>query len=181
MKLNIIFDDRRIERYEPLMKELKRQGITDYELWPCIMRPDVVQSINASHKMLVRMAMENQEPCVCIGEDDLWFPGEDGWQWFLKNVPYEFDIYLGGTYCVPLSNNIICGFHLYMVHQKFYEKFLSVPDNEHIDTAMNNIKGDYHFCYPMPALQRAGFSSNNKTVSNYNSILKDSDVYGKFR
>jgi hypothetical protein len=65
-----------------------------------------------------------------------------------------------------------------MVHEKFYEKFLSVPDDVHIDTSMDELKGNYVFCYPFAALQRAGFSANNRTVVNYNPILKNEDVYG---
>lgn len=181
MKLNIILDDRRYERYEPLMNEINRQGIDDYEIFPCIIRPNVVESINASHKMLVRMAMERGDKYACIAEDDLWFPADDGWKYFLDNMPDEFDLYLAATYCIPVSNNIITGFHLYVVHEKFYETFLSVPDNDHIDTTMNNIKGDWHFCYPFAALQRPAWSSNSKTEVNYNKILREQDVYGKFR
>ena len=57
MKLNIILDARRVEKYHPLMEELERQGIIDFELWPCIVEPKVVTSINLSHKMIVRDAM----------------------------------------------------------------------------------------------------------------------------
>lgn len=177
-RLNIVFDERRIERYEPLMNELSTQKIENYEIWPCIIdRGDVVRCINLSHKMIVSDAMDKGEKEVCIGEDDLWFPANDGWDYFLRNKPNEYDIYVACTYCVPITNNIMTGFHLYMVHEKFYERFLSLPDNVHIDTSMNDLKGDWKFCYPFAALQRPGFSSNNKTQVNYNSILKPEDIY----
>lgn len=184
MKLNIIFDDRRVEKYEPLIGELKRQGITDYEIWPCILRPNVVESINASHKMIVRDAKEKELDEVFIAEDDLMFPAKDGWSYFIKNKPKpeDYDIYLAATYVPPISNNIICGFHLYAVSAKFYDKFLSIPDKEHIDTAANDLKGNWVFCYPFAALQRPGFSANNSVGSghivNYNRMIKDEDVYG---
>lgn len=181
MKLSIIFDERRIEKYDPLIKELERQKIDDYEIFPCIMRPNVVASINASHKMIVRMAMEKGDKEVCIAEDDLWFPADDGWQYFLNNKPCEYDLYLAATYILPVSSNMLCGFHLYCVHERFYEKYLSVPDDAHIDTAMDKLKGDYKICYPFAALQRAGFSSNNMTIVNYNSMLDKKDVYGEFK
>lgn len=177
-KLHIIYDSRRIEKYEPLIKELKRQGIKDYEIYPCLMYNDVVSSINLSHKMLVREAMNRGDEMVVIAEDDLMFCSSDGWRYYLENMPAEFDIYLGGTYILPISNNMICGFHLYAVHQNFYARFLSIPDNVHIDTHMNELKGDYKFCYPLAAIQRAGFSSNNKMNVNYNAILQEQDVYG---
>lgn len=178
MKLNIIHDSRRIERYEPLIAELDRQGITDYEIWPCIMLPSVVESINASHKMIVRKAKEDGLKEVCVVEDDVFFPAEDGWAYFLKNKPEDYELYLACSYG-GYSEKQPIGFHLYMVHEQFYDKFLSVPDNAHIDTAMWWLgKDKFVFCYPFPALQRAGFSANNMSHADYNKVLKDEDVYG---
>jgi|SRR6478736_8183241 len=176
--LNIILDSRRTERYEPLINELKTQGIEDYEIWPCLMLPNVVKSINLSHKMIVRNAQEKGLKECCIAEDDVMFPARDGWEYFLKNKPDVYDLYLACTYCIPVSNNRVTGFHLYMVREKFYDKFLSVPDDKHIDTSMDDLKGNYIYCYPFAALQRPGFSNNNKAVVNYNAILSQEDVYG---
>jgi hypothetical protein len=176
--LNVILDERRIEKYDPLISELRRQKIK-YEIWPCILRPNVVSSINASHKMIVRDAKEKGLKECFVGEDDLMFPAADGWQYFLKNKPTSYDLYLACTYVVPISNNRVCGFHLYAISDKFYDQFLSIPDDVHIDTYMDELKGDYHFCYPFPALQRPGFSSNNMAISNYNAVLKPEDIYGQ--
>lgn len=179
VKLNIIYDARRHEKYHPLMDELERQGINEFEIWPCIMLPEIVQSINASHKMIVKDAKEKGLEEVFIAEDDLWFPAADGWQYFLKNKPnpFDYDVYLGGSYIPTDPPKHICGFHLYAVSAKYYDTFLSAPDNQHIDTAIDNIGGQFVFCYPFPALQRAGFSANNKMVCNYNATLRDQDIY----
>lgn len=176
-RINIIYDSRRIERYEPLMNELSEQNISDFELWPCLMYADVVSSINLSHKMIVRYAKEKGLRETCIAEDDLQFTSPNAWQYFISNKPKEYDLYLAATYIIPIEQKQICGFHLYMVHEKFYDTFLSIPDDQHIDTFCNTIKGDYHFTYPFPALQRPGFSSNNKAQVNYNSILREQDIY----
>ncbi len=143
------------------------------------MYPDVVFSINASHKMIVRDAMEKGLDEVCIAEDDLMFTKEGAWDYFLKNKPKptDYDLYLAATYVPETPPKLICGFHLYCVSSKFYNQFLSVPDEKHIDTEMNNINGSYVFCYPFPALQRAGFSSNNKCICNYNVVLREQDIY----
>lgn len=178
MKLNIILDSRRVEKYHPLIDELERQKIEEFELWECIMLPDIVSSINISHKMIVMDAQEKGLKEVAIAEDDLFFPAEDGWRYFMKNKPEIFDLYLASTYVITEPLKHICGFHLYVIHSKFYESFLSIPDNVHIDTHMDSLKGDYHFCQPFAALQRPGFSANNKSVVNYNSVLKDNHVYG---
>lgn len=180
MKLNIIYDARRFEKYEPLMLELERQGIKEgeFEIWPCLLLNDVVSAINKSHKMIVEDAKEKGLSEVCICEDDLFFPAQDGWQYFLRNKPLEYDIYVAATYILPVELKKLCGFHLYCVSSKFYDTFLSTPNNVHIDTYFDTIPGDYHICYPYAALQRPGFSSNNKAYTNYNAILKDEHVYG---
>ncbi len=179
IRLNIIYDDRNQEKYDPLIEEINRQRVEDYRIWEAVvLRDSVVASINASHKMIVREAKERGLKEVCIAEDDLMFPAADGWAYFLKNKPETYDLYLGATYVVPISNNIICGFHLYMVHEKFYDSFLSVPDTAHIDTAMADLKGDYKYCYPFAALQRPGLSANNKgQIVNYNKLLSPEDIY----
>jgi len=177
-RLNIIYENRHSQDYERLIKELERQGITDYKFWDAIvLRESVVASINASHKMIVREAKERKLKSVVIGEQDLMFPAKDGWKYFIENKPTDFDIYLAATYVTPISNNIICGFHLYIVAEKFYDKFLSIPHDQHIDTAANDLKGDYKFCYPFACLQNPGFSANNSSVVNYNSVLTEQDIY----
>ena len=185
-KLNIIYDARRHEKYHPLMDELERQCIDDFEIWPCIMYDNVVSSINASHKMIVRDAQEKGLEEVFIAEDDLFFPASDGWEYFLKNKPKptDYDIYLAATYIPTDPPKHICGFHLYCVSSNYYDTFLNAPNDQHIDTAIDNIGGNFVFCYPFPGLQRAGFSANNSMgngqIVNYNSIFRDrpQDIYG---
>lgn len=183
-KLNIIFDSRRHERYEPLIAELSRQNITNYELFPCIIYDNVVASINASHKMIVREAKKLGLEEVLIGEDDLMIPHEKGFEWFLKNKPDIYEIYAAASYMAfkrPDSHrairvDCIVGFHLYFVHSRYYDIFLETDDKKHIDTEQ---KGKFMYvCYPFAALQRQGYSWNNKAIVNYNSIITDpNDIY----
>ena len=182
-RLNIILDSRRVEKYNPLMEVLKEQNITDYEIWPCLIYPDVVESINASHKMVVKKAKDDGLKECCIAEDDLFIPHKNGWEWFLKNKPERFDIYVGGNY-LPFDKmgegafkvDCIVGLHLYIIHSRYYDTFLDTPNKRHIDTEQKS--KEMYCCYPMAAIQRAGFSANNKSVVNYNGILSDDDIYG---
>jgi hypothetical protein len=176
MKLHVIYDDRRFERFEPLVNELFIQNI-DYQIWKPVEAKTTVESINKSHKAIVRWAKEMRLPMVAIGEDDLCFPAKDGWRYFLNLMPDSFDLYLACTYTPPITNRIICGFHCYVVHERFYDRYLGVPDDCHIDTEISNRGGDFKFCYPFAALQRPGFSANNMAVTNYNGILKPEDIY----
>jgi len=115
---------------------------------------------------------------VVIGEQDLMFTAPDAWDYYLKQMPQSFDIYVACTYVPPISNNILCGFHLYTISKNYYDKFLSVDDNAHIDTAVSNLGGNFEFCYPFPCLQRPGFSANNGAYVNYNSNFNKNDIYG---
>lgn len=177
-KLNIIHNSYRPERYEPLMAELKKQEIVDYEIWPCMIRDNVVESINLSHKMIVQDAKEKQLEYVIIGEDDLMFVADGAWKYFLDKKPAVFDIYSAATFVDDQHNkNILCGFQLYIVHSCFYDKFLAVPDNVHIDTHIDSMGGNFKVCRPFACLQRSGWSSNNKAVVDYSTMVKKEDIY----
>lgn len=185
--INIILDERRCERKELLLEEFRKQNITDYKFWDCVILPNVVESINASHKMIVRDAKERGLKEVCIGEDDLMFTCKGAWNYFLKQKPPKYDVYIAGSYLINNDYNYTAplvkvnewvGNHLIIVSENYYDTFLSVPNNDHIDTIQKGL-GDFFMCFPIPALQRPGFSSNNKCVCNYNSILPKSFIYEK--
>lgn len=178
--VNVIFDDRHTPNdYGRLLEEFIVQGITKYKFHNAIILKDsVVDSIAASHKKIVQDYKDKGISQCIIMEQDCTFTSPNAWKFFLDNKPQSFDLYLWGSYIQPISNKKICGFQLFIISSKFYDAFLSVPKNNHIDTAMDNIDGDYHFCYPYPALQRAGFSANNPNAPvNYNALLKEEDIY----
>lgn len=186
IKIFILNDDRQSQKLPLVLEELRMHGINNYEIVPAIIEANktVVESINAGHKSIVRKAQEQGLPFVVIGEDDLMFTAPDAWEYFIKNIPDSYDLYLSCSYvknAIPNSDvidNLICGVHLYVVNGCFYEKFLSVPDTEHIDTALGDLKCNYVFCKPFPCLQRSGFSANNPGEPvNYNSILQPEDIY----
>jgi len=175
MRLNIILGKRK-ERLPKLLEELNKQGVIDYEFWDAIYLPSIKASINAAHKQIVEYAMLSGWDEVCIAEDDLVFSSERSWKYFIDNKPEDFDIYLSMVYLgQPDENNIVesfTGMTLYVVHSRFYEKFLSVDSNEHIDRALGGL-GKFVVCNPFVALQRNGFSSNTGKVENYDSLLKN--------
>lgn len=184
----LLYDDRNSELFKIVVDEMHRQGIEQYKFQSPIICNSIVKSINISQKAIVQKAKERGDKECCILEDDIWFPADDGWQYFLKNKPEDYDIYIGGSY---LQDNRIeyispvtkvseyVGNHCIIIHEKYYDKFLSVDDNLHIDTAQKGL-GDFYLCYPMPALQRAGKSANNGFQEvNYNSVLKEEAIYGR--
>lgn len=186
MTANIIHDNRTIGKYPSLIEELIRQGIGKYLIWEAVInKKTVVESINASFKMIVRQAKKSEWKEVLIFEDDIMFPAEDGFKYFLANKPESFDVYIGGTYFLDKPDewrppvvkvNEWVGNHCIIIHEKYYDKFLELPDDKHIDT-VNSGKGDFYVCFPFAALQRPGFSRNNMAICNYNSQLNENYIH----
>lgn len=176
MKLNIILGKRK-QRLPKLLEGLNRQGITDYEFWDAIYLPSVKAGINAAHKQIVEYAMAAGWEEVCIAEDDLQFTNENSWNYFFGNKPPDFDIYLSMVYLgQPDENNIVkefTGLTLYIVKSKFYETFLSVPDDDHIDHLLSKTGGKFVVCKPFIAKQFNGISSNTGKWEEYDHLLRN--------
>lgn len=175
MRLNIIHGNRG-ERFQPLMKELNSQFITDYELWPSIYLPSIKSSINAAHKQIVEYARLAEWDYVAIAEDDLQFTSPNSWEYFLNSMPYDFDLYLSMVYLgQPDEKNVVkefTGMTMYVVAKRFYDKFLSVPGDDHIDRLLAGL-GRFVVCNPFVAKQHNGFSSNTGKEENYDELLKE--------
>ena len=181
MKLNIIHGGR-TERYESILEQVAFANIQDYEIWQGLFdKNSVVRSINLSHRQIIEYAKLKGDKIICIAEDDIVFTHPNSYNYFLENIPQSFDIYLGGIYVGDiLSNNTVksfSGFHLYIVHEKFYDTYLSIPEDVHVDRALSNL-GDFYVCNPMVAIQKDDiFSSNTGKVENYQHLLKDKAIY----
>lgn len=135
--------------------------------------------------MIVAYAKDHKMPEICIMEEDVMFLGPGAWQHFLTNKPERFDLYLGGCYglnqeayrriaeepgATPINN--FAGLHCYIIKESYYDKFLAMPDDKHIDDQPG--MGRFYVCSPFVALQHPGWSSNCRDKVNYNrKILKD--------
>jgi len=142
------------------------------------------EGISRAHKQIVKWAKNNKLPCVCIAEDDFYITAKGGWEYFIQNIPSNYDLYLSSVYFGHIEEDgtckDFCGFTLYMVHERFYETFLSTPNFGNIDRSMAKHKGVYKVCVPFIALQRDGmFSDNKQVVTNYKRHLKGRKIFGK--
>src|ERR1035437_4748267 len=138
MELNIIHLPTRVDRWNLLQKELQEQNITDIKIWNGIIDSTLIlRGISQAHKQIVKDAKEKNLSEVLIGEDDLHFTSKGAFKFFLDNKPKDFDIYLGSVLHGRLkADNTVVDFSgttLYMVRKRFYDAFLSVPENIHID------------------------------------------------
>lgn len=178
MKLHIL-NGGYINRMEQLMKELAYQGITDYQLWDGVHDERSVKvSINKGHKQIVQYALDNNLPEIIIAENDIHFYSPKSWEYFLLKKPewYNYDIYLGMVFLGEITPDDrifdFTGLTIYSVSRKFYDIFLSVPDDEHIDRSLA-FKGDFHVCVPFVATQHNGISSNTGKYERYESLLEN--------
>lgn len=172
MRLNIICGNR-VERMPRLMNEIKMQWITDYEFWDGIYVSSIKRSINLAHKQIVEYAMIAGWDEVAIAEDDVKFSAPGAWDYFLNHKPDVFDLYLGGIFLgQPDENGLVTdftGMTCYVVAKRFYETFLSIPEDEHIDRALGGL-GRFVVCQPFIATQFDGHSSNTGKNEVYGSL-----------
>jgi hypothetical protein len=182
LKLNIIIGNRS-ERLPRLKKELEVQGITNVEFWNGVYKnQSAKENISAAHRQIVEYAKLAGWPMVAIGEDDLKFFAPGAWDYFVSTIPpVDFDIYLSSVYTGDIradnTTEGFTGFHLYIVHARFYDLFLGVNPHEHIDRALKGL-GKYVVCDPMIAEQYDGWSSNTKKSEKYRSLLSGKNLFG---
>lgn len=186
MEIHVLYDNRPQPDKLPLvLMELESQALFLHKVWEPVQANTVVESINLSFKRIVQYAKDKRLPEVCIVEDDLMFCGPGSWDYFLNSKPTEFDIYLGGTYLIDNPDSYKpprikvkehVGNQCIVVAERYYDTFLSVPNQAHIDTVHRGL-GEFYVCFPFIALQRPGYSSNHKEKVNYNKELKPEWIY----
>lgn len=177
---NIIHNPDRLDRLTILKKELENQGIEHYRLWDSIHdETSVVKGINLAHKQIVQFAKDEGLEEVLIWEDDIKFYSNKGFEYYLKNKPTDYDIYLGGIFLGEIKEGKVDRFtalHCYIVHNRFYDTFLNTPDNIHLDAALADV-GKYVVCEPMVCAQHNGYSQNSNNYCNFDVILSQRTWY----
>lgn len=164
-----------------LMSELKNQGIKSTIWWDAIIKDNPKDGIREAHFQIIRFAKEQGWKEVLIMEDDVKFTGHGAFDYFIKNKPELYDLYLGGLSGGVVNNGIIYdfnGLHLYMVHEGFYDRFLNEvrPDLD-LDCSMRYRGGSYHVCSPMVAMQHDGYSDNVKKETDYTEFWNNYTFY----
>lgn len=180
-----------MEHRELRLQQFHQQSIEQgfgYRVWPGIFcRGNNKQGINLAHRQIVQYAKDNNLPYVCISEDDCRFMAPGAWRYFLENTPADFDIYLSMYYACDLveGNRIMTlfsGMTMYIVHSRFYETFLSLPNDCHIDRDMlGRVADQYKFmvCDQVVCEQDGSKSDNTHcTIGSYRSYLVGRKIYG---
>ncbi len=171
---------RRTDRRQQFAAHAAEQGIP-YTFVDAIATLPVHTAVTQSHKLVVRNAMAQGWPQVLIMEDDCWFPSADGFRWFLKQIPTKpFDLFLGGIYGGTADHHgrlqRFNGTHCYIVHSRYYRRFLHATEDQFIDNALSALGGTFYVCQPFAALQRPGFSDGKGAHTDHMHL-----VQGKYR
>jgi len=154
--------------------------------WDGIVSDTPSKSVNLAHKQIVRYAKEKKLPQITIAEDDCCFFAKGAFDYYIKKILKDYDIYFGMIYSgeIDESNRIIEGFSgntLYMVHERFYDTFLSVPDTEHLDRFLGTLCSQYKFmvCPQFVCYQSNGYSDRAKAYCKYEPLLEGRKIFGK--
>lgn len=181
MQLNIIHLPHRVDRLCLLQRELTAQGISDFRIWPGIVDDaGPCAGISKAHKQIIRHAREAELCEVLIGEDDLQFTALGAFNFFMANRPSDFDIYLAGIYSGEIKDDStvddFSALTLYLVNNRYYDIFLSRPEDNHLDRAMRNT-GKFVVCLPFAVRQYNGYSDNLKAYCNDDVYLDGRDLF----
>lgn len=181
MTAHIIHNPKRVERFSVLQSELQRQGITEYVLHNAVQSKFPAMGISIAHKNVVRYAIENNLPEILIMEDDVRFPAEDGFTYFLSKKPDDFDLYLSGIYYGNITEDGIThnfsGLQCYIISERFYQTFLQADEKRNIDRNMRG-KGKFVVCNPFAAIQHDDYSENARVVRKRDIVLAAREIYG---
>lgn len=180
----------REERLLSVCKQSKEHGFA-VRFWEGIIEERGATGINKSFKKIVRWAKEQNLPYICIGEDDLVFSAPGAWQYYLDNMPSEFDLYSGGIYSGEIKDGrIVNGYSgntLITVHKNFYDFFLSASEDPaglglgNLDRWLGNFafEKNYRVVEPFVVLQLEGYSDNHRRNTQHASYLENMKLFGR--
>ncbi len=170
MTINILHLPDRADRYIHIMNQMAIQE-ADFVLHPGIRHIKTFTGVSRAHKAIIKKAKEDRLPMCCVCEDDTEFSDPLSFKYFIDNIPDDWDLYMGCIYHGEIKpDNTVRDFSsltLYIIHERFYDKFLSAPENIHLDRALAGL-GKFVVCNPFVCKQIDGYSDNSKKETKYN-------------
>lgn len=170
--------DKREDRLLSICKQAKQQDFA-IKIWHGAQGDIPYKNINKAFKNIVRYAKENNLEKVIIAEDDCVFHSFQSFDYFIKNIPEKYHLYLGMVYSAQVDENhrILNGYSgntLVCIHNSFYDFFLSAPCDVHLDRwcGMHAFEKIYYVCHPFVCKQLNGYSDNRRMNSTYDALLE---------
>lgn len=173
------------QRQQQVTAEMEKYTI-EYFSWPAIIVENIpFAGISLAHKHIVAYAKKSGLKRVVIAEDDIVFYGKGAYEYFISQIPEDYDIFLGMIYegSVDDQNRIKdywCGMTIYCVHERFYDQFLATNTMNHIDRELSKTSHIHKFivCDKYVACQRDGYSFNKKKECSYGHLLEGKPIFG---
>ena len=172
----------RQDRYDHMVEEMKKLSIP-YQFIPGII--DETKTCFQSQRECVRLAKENKLPYILILEDDAVFTDQvvEILEQALAEVQtMKWDmLFLGANLQAPattVSPTLLklqgaFAAHAYIVHERFYDTILSLPQTCEMDVHYYNLMSDHdvYMCNPMIAYQLPSYSDLQDGFRDYNSAM----------
>lgn len=175
----------RVQRLLSVVEQSKKYNL-EVRFWEGFTNEQLsALNINKSHKQIVADAKKRGLPCVLIAEDDFILSAPGAFEYYLKNIPDEYDLYLAGIYSGQVENgrvmNGFSGMTMYIVHERFYDFFLNINPLDHIDRACGNFcfQKMYRICIPHIVYQIEGYSDNHRRVVTHAGYLANMKLFGR--
>lgn len=144
--INIIHLDKNKERRASFMKQIIEHKLPA-SVWPgIIVKGKPWTGISRAYKQVVQYAKNSNLPYCIIADDDFLLSCPESYQLFLRDMPSEFDLYMGGisggtvdekfnNLKEPFAKHISfwSGTFFFAVHERFYDVFLSADEDKNID------------------------------------------------
>lgn len=187
----IIHNSKNIARFQGLKAQINEQNISELTILPAIMLEDPVTGCAESHKSVIIRSKAQKLPFVTIFEDDIKFTCPGAWDFFNmvfeEYLPKDWDIFVGGVYFstelqdVPFNDHVkripkkFSSTHCIVLRDTVYDHVLSCPAGKHFDEWLSQLCGskNVYLCWPMPAIQSAGYSDIAGKEVDYSAMLKN--------
>jgi hypothetical protein len=180
--INIISLPKREDRRVAIIKQMEMEKCT-YQFFDGVQGAAAKTNISQAHKNVVRYAKEQGLSEIAIAEDDLVWTGTGAWKYFLENKPNDFDVYVGSYYSGSHDENFVVtglrGLTLYIVHERYYDTFLSLPENTHIDGAIDRSGAKIIVSPLFVCMQQSGWSDQRKRYADDSILLKGKPMFGQ--
>lgn len=169
-----------------IQQVVKEQGITDFKIWDGIITPQTpFLGINLAFKSIVQDAKERGLKECLVAEDDILFKSKRGLQYYLDNMPEDYDLYMGSAYrcLINPQNKIEFGFSgltMIMINERFYDVFLSMKFMNNLDRELGRFAWKYKYivCNPFVCHQHANFSLHRgEAIGSYDDLLEGRKLY----
>lgn len=188
----VIHDKKRTDRYNTLIQELRSQNIDpDDVIWiPAVHHAKPMTGISRAHRSCIETAKQLGLDQVTILEDDILFTSPYSFRRYLdlfRDLPDDWDIFFAGAYSLIgkrrvsdkfVTANDIAGLQCYTVRARYYDTFLTAPDDYHVDRwLIPKGRAKAYVAYPMLAMQHDGYSDQQRRMLTLSGMHKNFDLF----